>query len=130
MVVQYIVVSVATVSIIPTRFLNDPVNVYIWPWNYFFLQKNREMFEPFIEDDVPFEDYCKTMDDDGTWAGNMELQAASLVTRSNICIHRVIIIIMFLLFICYVRIILMVVHTCRVCHRVGIYATLKMQEPA
>jgi OTU domain-containing protein 3 len=46
------------------------------------------MFEPFIEDDVPFEDYCKTMDDDGTWAGNMELQAASLVTRSNICIHR------------------------------------------
>ncbi|RID44039.1 hypothetical protein BRARA_I00862 [Brassica rapa] len=49
---------------------------------------NREMFEPFIEDDVPFEDYCKTMDDDGTWAGNMELQAASLVTRSNICIHR------------------------------------------
>lgn len=50
------------------------------------------MFEPFIEDDVPFEDYCKTMDDDGTWAGNMELQAASLVTRSNICIHRVIII--------------------------------------
>lgn len=47
------------------------------------------MFEPFIEDDVPFEDYCKTMDDDGTWAGNMELQAASLVTRTNICIHRV-----------------------------------------
>ncbi|KAL0856605.1 hypothetical protein Bca101_061758 [Brassica carinata] len=53
-----------------------------------YIVKNREMFEPFIEDDVPFEDYCKTMDDDGTWAGNMELQAASLVTRSNICIHR------------------------------------------
>lgn len=60
------------------------------------------MFEPFIEDDVPFEDYCKTMDDDGTWAGNMELQAASLVTRSNICIHRVIIMIV-ILSICYVR---------------------------
>ncbi|KAF8016157.1 hypothetical protein BT93_H1618 [Corymbia citriodora subsp. variegata] len=28
-------------------------------------------------------EYCKTMDNDG-----MELQAASLVTRSNICIHR------------------------------------------
>uniref|UniRef100_A0A1J3D0H5 OTU domain-containing protein 3 n=1 Tax=Noccaea caerulescens TaxID=107243 RepID=A0A1J3D0H5_NOCCA len=53
-----------------------------------YIVKNREMFEPFIEDDVPFEDYCKNMDDDGTWAGNMELQAASLVTRSNICIHR------------------------------------------
>ncbi|KAH0856715.1 hypothetical protein HID58_084976 [Brassica napus] len=55
-----------------------------------YIVKNREMFEPFIEDDVPFEDYCKTMDDDGTWAGNMELQAASLVTRSNICIHRMV----------------------------------------
>ncbi|XP_010464392.1 PREDICTED: OTU domain-containing protein 3-like isoform X2 [Camelina sativa] len=53
-----------------------------------YIVKNREMFEPFIEDDVPFDDYCKTMDEDGTWAGNMELQAASLVTRSNICIHR------------------------------------------
>ncbi|KAI6695205.1 hypothetical protein NL676_022915 [Syzygium grande] len=53
-----------------------------------YILKNREMFEPFIEDDVPFEEYCKTMDNDGTWAGHMELQAASLVTRSNICIHR------------------------------------------
>uniref|UniRef100_A0A2P2JH35 OTU domain-containing protein n=2 Tax=Rhizophora mucronata TaxID=61149 RepID=A0A2P2JH35_RHIMU len=46
------------------------------------------MFEPFIEDDVPFEEYCQSMEKDGTWAGHMELQAASLVTRSNICIHR------------------------------------------
>ncbi|XP_039155113.1 OVARIAN TUMOR DOMAIN-containing deubiquitinating enzyme 7-like isoform X2 [Eucalyptus grandis] len=53
-----------------------------------YILKNREMFEPFIEDDVPFEEYCKTMDNDGTWAGHMELQAASLVTRSNICIHQ------------------------------------------
>nr|KYP44921.1 OTU domain-containing protein 3 [Cajanus cajan] len=49
---------------------------------------NREMFEPFIEDEVPFDEYCQSMDNDGTWAGHMELQAASLVTRSNICIHR------------------------------------------
>lgn len=47
------------------------------------------MFEPFIEDDVPFDEYCQNMEKDGTWAGHMELQAASLVTRSNICIHRV-----------------------------------------
>jgi len=26
---------------------------------------------------------------DGTWAGHMELQAASLLTRRNICIHMV-----------------------------------------
>ncbi|TKY55690.1 OTU domain-containing protein 3 [Spatholobus suberectus] len=49
---------------------------------------NREMFEPFIEDEVPFDEYCQSMENDGTWAGHMELQAASLVTRSNICIHR------------------------------------------
>ncbi|XP_016185369.1 OTU domain-containing protein 3 isoform X5 [Arachis ipaensis] len=46
------------------------------------------MFEPFIEDEVPFDEYCQTMENDGTWAGHMELQAASLVLHSNICIHR------------------------------------------
>ncbi|XP_016899353.1 OVARIAN TUMOR DOMAIN-containing deubiquitinating enzyme 7 isoform X2 [Cucumis melo] len=49
---------------------------------------NREMFEPFIEDDVPFDEYCDSMEKDGTWAGHLELQAASLVTHCNICIHR------------------------------------------
>ncbi|XP_038721909.1 OVARIAN TUMOR DOMAIN-containing deubiquitinating enzyme 7 isoform X2 [Tripterygium wilfordii] len=53
-----------------------------------YIMKNREMFEPFIEDDVLFDEYCQSMEKDGTWAGNMELQAASLVTHCNICIHR------------------------------------------
>ncbi|XP_017976184.1 PREDICTED: OTU domain-containing protein 3 isoform X2 [Theobroma cacao] len=53
-----------------------------------YIVKNREMFEPFIEDDVPFDEYCQSMEKDGTWAGHMELQAASLVIRRNICIHR------------------------------------------
>lgn len=53
-----------------------------------YILKNREMFEPFIEDEVPFEEYCQSMENDGTWAGHMELQAASLVTHCNICIHR------------------------------------------
>ncbi|GAA0147030.1 cysteine protease [Lithospermum erythrorhizon] len=52
-----------------------------------FIRNNREMFEPFIEDEVPFDEYCLTMGKDGTWAGHMEVQAASLVTRANICIH-------------------------------------------
>jgi OTU domain-containing protein 3 len=47
------------------------------------------MFEPFIEDDIPFNEYCQSMEEEGTWAGHMELQAASLVTHSNICIHKV-----------------------------------------
>ncbi|KAK9109241.1 hypothetical protein Sjap_017301 [Stephania japonica] len=54
-----------------------------------YIKDHREEFEPFIEDDVPFDEYCQSMEKDGTWAGNMELQAASLVTQSNICIHRV-----------------------------------------
>ncbi|URD75185.1 OTU domain-containing protein [Musa troglodytarum] len=54
--------------------------------NYIF--KNREDFEPFIEDDVPFDKYCQSMEKDGSWAGHMELQAVSLVTKRNICIHR------------------------------------------
>ncbi|XP_019183593.1 PREDICTED: OTU domain-containing protein 3 isoform X3 [Ipomoea nil] len=53
-----------------------------------YIRKNREMFEPFIEDEVPFDEYCESMEKDGTWAGHMELQATSLVTHSNICIHR------------------------------------------
>ncbi|KAL8168280.1 hypothetical protein V2J09_009779 [Rumex salicifolius] len=53
-----------------------------------YIKKNREMFEPFIEDEVPFDEYCESMEKDGTWAGHMELQAASLVTHSNICIHQ------------------------------------------
>ncbi|XP_057838605.1 OVARIAN TUMOR DOMAIN-containing deubiquitinating enzyme 7 isoform X2 [Cryptomeria japonica] len=54
-----------------------------------YIMKNRESYEPFVEDDVPFEKYCESMLEDGTWAGHMELQAASLVTQTNICIHRV-----------------------------------------
>ncbi|CAI0406149.1 unnamed protein product [Linum tenue] len=53
-----------------------------------YIRENRELFEPFLEDDVPFDEYCQQMEKDGTWAGHMELQAASLVTNSNICIHR------------------------------------------
>ncbi|KMZ76449.1 putative OTU domain-containing protein [Zostera marina] len=53
-----------------------------------YIIEHKEDFEPFIEDDVPFETYCKSMNKDGTWAGHMELQASSLIIRSNICIHR------------------------------------------
>lgn len=53
-----------------------------------YILNHRQDFEPFIEDDVPFDEYCQSMEKDGTWAGNMELQAASLVTRRNICIHQ------------------------------------------
>ncbi len=53
------------------------------------MQDHGEEFEPFVEDEVPFDEYCKTMRDVGTWAGHMDLQATSLVTHHNICIHQV-----------------------------------------
>jgi OTU domain-containing protein 3 len=53
------------------------------------VQEHREEFEPFVEDEVPFNEYCSAMREDGTWAGHMELQATSLVTGCNICIHQV-----------------------------------------
>lgn len=42
------------------------------------------MFEPFIEDEVLFDEYCQTMENDDTWAGHIELQVAS-VTFHQIC---------------------------------------------
>ncbi|KAM0948505.1 putative ubiquitinyl hydrolase 1 [Dioscorea sansibarensis] len=53
-----------------------------------YILNHREEFEPFIADNVPFDKYCHSMEKHGTWAGHMELQAASLVTGVNICIHR------------------------------------------
>ncbi|XP_073144937.1 OVARIAN TUMOR DOMAIN-containing deubiquitinating enzyme 7 isoform X3 [Henckelia pumila] len=53
-----------------------------------FIKNNREMFEPFVEDEVPFDEYCRAMGQEGNWAGHVELQAASLATHCNICIHR------------------------------------------
>eukprot|EP01112_Ceratiomyxa_fruticulosa_P004917 TRINITY_DN15480_c0_g1_i1.p1 TRINITY_DN15480_c0_g1~~TRINITY_DN15480_c0_g1_i1.p1 ORF type:complete len:189 (+),score=36.68 TRINITY_DN15480_c0_g1_i1:233-799(+) len=53
-----------------------------------FIASNREMFEPFIEDDEPFADYIKRMGEDGEWGGNIELQATSLLYRINIIIHQ------------------------------------------
>uniref|UniRef100_A0A0D9ZS80 OTU domain-containing protein n=1 Tax=Oryza glumipatula TaxID=40148 RepID=A0A0D9ZS80_9ORYZ len=52
-----------------------------------YIKEHRVDFEPFIEDEEPFEKYCDSMLEDGTWAGHMELQASSILTRKNICIH-------------------------------------------
>ncbi|OMJ95161.1 hypothetical protein SteCoe_1535 [Stentor coeruleus] len=53
-----------------------------------FMRENSEDFSPFVEDDEPFDDYIKRMSKLGTWGGNMELQALSLVLNVNIKIHR------------------------------------------
>ncbi|CAM6092176.1 unnamed protein product [Calypogeia fissa] len=53
-----------------------------------YLEDHKEDFEPFLEEEVTFDEYCSNMRQDGTWAGHMELQATSLVTKCDICIHR------------------------------------------
>jgi OTU domain-containing protein 3 len=53
-----------------------------------FIKDNREDFEPFVEDDVPFETYLAKMGSQGEWGGNMEIQAASMMLSVNITIHQ------------------------------------------
>lgn len=53
-----------------------------------YMKSNRDDFEPFIEDDEKWDAYIERMSEDGTWAGNMELQAASLVCMANVCVHQ------------------------------------------
>lgn len=40
------------------------------------LERNREMFEPYMEDDESFGDYLDRMRGDAEWGGNQELVAA------------------------------------------------------
>lgn len=53
-----------------------------------YIESHEEEFKPFVEDDLSFKEYCQSMREDGTWAGHVELQAISLLTLCNICIHR------------------------------------------
>ena len=53
-----------------------------------YMKKNRDSFEPFIEDDEKWDSYVARMAEDGAWAGNVELQAASVVCFANLCVHQ------------------------------------------
>src|SRR3989338_1505217 len=52
------------------------------------LDRNREVFEPFVEDDKPWPRYVSDMRKDACWGGNLELQAASVHYEVNISIHQ------------------------------------------
>lgn len=52
------------------------------------VRANRTMYEPFMEDDEPFDEYVDRMEEEGEWAGNVELQAASLELGVNIRIYQ------------------------------------------
>jgi OTU domain-containing protein 3 len=49
---------------------------------------NRQDFEPFIEDDEPFDAYLTRMRRNATWGGHLEIQACSMLYQVNITIHQ------------------------------------------
>jgi len=54
-----------------------------------YIYHNREDFEPFIEDDEPFEEYIARMRRNATWGGHLEIQACSILYQVNITIHQI-----------------------------------------
>ncbi|GJQ11351.1 hypothetical protein GpartN1_g3142.t1 [Galdieria partita] len=53
-----------------------------------YIALHGEYLKDFVEDNNTLEDYLKEMRIEGTWAGNMELQAISLLYGVNIRVHR------------------------------------------
>ena len=52
-----------------------------------YMQANENDFKFFIEDDKTFENYIKDMAKDGTWGGNLEIQAMAMRFQVNFYIH-------------------------------------------
>eukprot|EP00892_Ulva_mutabilis_P007146 jgi/Ulvmu1/4803/UM020_0088.1 len=53
-----------------------------------YMQQNSDLFSPFVEDDEGFDKYIARMRKETTWAGHMEVQAASLCYDANINIYQ------------------------------------------
>jgi len=54
-----------------------------------YIYHNREDFEPFIEDDEPFEEYIARMRRNATWGGHLEIQACSMLYQVTVTIHQI-----------------------------------------
>lgn len=53
-----------------------------------YIAAHQEGFEPFVEDDEPFDAYVARMRKNAEWAGHLELQAMSLAHNVNIIVHQ------------------------------------------
>lgn len=53
-----------------------------------FMSEHREEFEPFIEDDIPFDRYIKNLSTIGTYAGNDAIVAFARLYQTNVVIHQ------------------------------------------
>eukprot|EP01103_Thecamoeba_quadrilineata_P006287 TRINITY_DN16008_c0_g1_i1.p1 TRINITY_DN16008_c0_g1~~TRINITY_DN16008_c0_g1_i1.p1 ORF type:complete len:365 (-),score=98.36 TRINITY_DN16008_c0_g1_i1:3-1097(-) len=52
------------------------------------MAQNPDDFQPFVEDDEPYEEYLSDVKKDGTWGGHLEIQAACRVFNVNVIIHQ------------------------------------------
>ena len=52
------------------------------------MRQERGLYEPFVEDDETFDAYLERMARDGTWAGQMEVQALVRARGVGVCIHQ------------------------------------------
>jgi len=47
-----------------------------------------EQYRWFVDEDRPWEEYLAEMQEEGTWGGNIEIQAASMALHVNIVVHQ------------------------------------------
>eukprot|EP00124_Ichthyophonus_hoferi_P002971 Ihof_evm4s230 gene=Ihof_evmTU4s230 len=53
-----------------------------------YMRKHRGDFEPFVEDDVSFDDHIKSLAENGTFGGNDSIVAFARLMKVNVTIHR------------------------------------------
>lgn len=53
-----------------------------------YLQRNKDHYKHFVDDEQTFDDYVTDMRNDGVWADNLELQAISMALSVNIRVHQ------------------------------------------
>eukprot|EP00903_Cladosiphon_okamuranus_P014076 g13083.t1 len=52
------------------------------------IERNRDAFEPYMEDDESFDNYMGRMRGDAEWGGHQELVAASQLYKANVIVHQ------------------------------------------
>ena len=52
-----------------------------------YMKENKDIFQPFIEDDEPFDKYIERMSKNTEWGGNLEIYALSMLLEANFYIY-------------------------------------------
>ena len=54
-----------------------------------YIQQNKDLYAPFIEDDETIDQYLQDIERDGVWGGQLELTVLSLIYKFNYIVHQV-----------------------------------------